>query len=424
MAIRRQDESAATGCCGDDVMPVEQDSSPIIVYGAPRSGTTYLIHILNKHPDVFISTETRVFVWAHRSLEVLTNEFYAVFHERERFVNHLRGAYPDLIRAFYRQLAPEARYWGDKNPHYAAPRDQGCLETIDRLFPGSRFIHIVRDGRAVATSIMRKGWEGFDTAHEWWTGYTDLGSAFGKTLSPARYLEIKYEDLVSNDLEIARRIFDFLAIDLHDNVIEHCRKQMRDRVPINRPTRDLTDDVPTSNWQRLLAPDGRLRSLNLLGSQLVRYGYETEASLAEAREKVTLQCTEAVIDPVREAVRRVVPDESTVLVASLGDERLLLNLDGRRGWHFPQTGDNVFASEPQDGTADAIRHLKDLRRRGSGFMLIPDVAFGWLDRLEGFRNYLDSRHRRVWGDARCLIYDLSHSPKENEPHPEKTIPGG
>jgi hypothetical protein len=402
---------------------IEQDSSPIIVYGAPRSGTTYLIHLLNKHPDIFISTETRVFVWAHRSLEVLTNEFYAVFQERERFVDHLRGAYPDLIRGFYRRLAPQARYWGDKNPHYAAPQDRGCLETIDRLFPGSRYIHIVRDGRAVVTSIMRKGWQGFETAHGWWTGYIDIGSAFGRMLSPGRYLEITYEDLIRNDLETIRRVFEFLDIDLHDDVIEHCRKQMRDRVPINRPTRDLADAVPTSNWERLLAPDRRLRSLNLLGAHLIRYGYETEASLAEAREKVELQCAEAVVAPIREAVRLVVPEGSTVLVASMGDERVLLNLGGRRGWHFPQTGDNVFTSEIGDRATDNIRHLEDLRRRGAGFFVVPDTAVEWLEHVEGFQSHLDSRYRRVSSDATCVIYDLSHSPEASEPHSDGSISG-
>ena len=30
---------------------------PIVVYGAARSGTTYLVQILNRHPEVFVSDD-------------------------------------------------------------------------------------------------------------------------------------------------------------------------------------------------------------------------------------------------------------------------------------------------------------------------------------------------------------------------------
>jgi len=39
-------------------VPAELAPDPIIVYGAPRSGTTYLEQILNAHPAIFISHET------------------------------------------------------------------------------------------------------------------------------------------------------------------------------------------------------------------------------------------------------------------------------------------------------------------------------------------------------------------------------
>ena len=39
-------------------MTTELASDPIIVYGAPRSGTTYLQRLLSSHPDVYISDET------------------------------------------------------------------------------------------------------------------------------------------------------------------------------------------------------------------------------------------------------------------------------------------------------------------------------------------------------------------------------
>ena len=42
-------------------------------------------------------------------------------------LTELRNTLPDVVRSFYRQLGPNTRYWGDKNPHYADPNNRGCL---------------------------------------------------------------------------------------------------------------------------------------------------------------------------------------------------------------------------------------------------------------------------------------------------------
>ena len=89
---------------------------PIIVYGAPRSGTPYVEQLLNAHPEVFISREMRGFAWLRRAL-ALTQDREMIANHRAEFVEHLRGAFPQMMRDFYRTLAPAARYWGDRSRH-------------------------------------------------------------------------------------------------------------------------------------------------------------------------------------------------------------------------------------------------------------------------------------------------------------------
>ena len=81
--------------------------------GAPRSGTTYLQRVLDLHPDVCLTHETRVFAWLHAAIRSLPASDQFVVTERDRFVGHLRTMLPDVVRSFYRQLGPNARYWGD-----------------------------------------------------------------------------------------------------------------------------------------------------------------------------------------------------------------------------------------------------------------------------------------------------------------------
>lgn len=255
---------------------------PIVIYGAARSGTTYLIQILNKHPRVHVSDETRIFAWVHDIYRRLTADERTCYRMREEFVDYLRRTLGDYVRAFYRELAPKATWWGDKNPHYVHPHNQGCLKTILELFPGARFIHIVRDGRDVVTSGLRGVWKDFDAVHAMWTSHVELGCSFGRALPPDRYLEFRYEELVEDDLAMARRIFDFLQIDLDPAVERFCGNQMQNRTPFCTPSRDIRADVHGSDWADYLDPRQQLRSLELLGDHLVRFDYESRESLDRA----------------------------------------------------------------------------------------------------------------------------------------------
>lgn len=269
-------------------MPV-QEPDPIVVFGAPRSGTTYLGEILNSHPEVFISHEIRIFSWLHESLSVLPmkDEFIASY--RNEFTQYLRQQYPDLIRAFYQRLKPDARYWGDKNPHYADKRSLGCLATIADLFPKSKFIHIMRDGRDVVASLVRKKdnqgnpWVDFGQAHDTWVSHVTIGTSFGATLPPNRYFELRYEDLIRDDIRVARSTFDFLGIAFHPDVEGLCRSQQTSRTPYSGPTRDLSRGAAASDWSIVFTQGEQARSLELLGEHLVKHRYETDESLTNVR---------------------------------------------------------------------------------------------------------------------------------------------
>jgi len=271
-------------------LPPERAPAPIIVYGAPRSGTTYLEHVLNAHPDVFISHETRVFAWLYRAL-MLTNNRLLVANERELFIEHLRAVLPVAMRDFYARLAPRARYWGDKNPHYADPRVAGSLDLVAELFPSSRFIHLIRDGRDVVSSLMRKRgpdgrpWATFEEAHDVWKKHVRLGRAFGERVGVDRCLELRYEDLVADDVAVAAKALRFLGLEPHPAVEAFCRAQHERRTPFKEPTRDLERGIAASEWSTALNVEEQARSLELIGRQLVLCGYETQASLTRLREQ-------------------------------------------------------------------------------------------------------------------------------------------
>lgn len=142
--------------------------APLFIIGAPRSGTTYLVNVLNRHPDIFLTNETRVMTWANRALNVLPKNPWILASSRDEFLAHMRKELGATIRRFYLSLgAPSFARWGDKNPHYADRKsDPDCLALINEIFPDSQFIHLVRDAPRVVESIVRKGWAPLDEALE------------------------------------------------------------------------------------------------------------------------------------------------------------------------------------------------------------------------------------------------------------------
>jgi hypothetical protein len=111
---------------------------------------------------------------------------------------------------------------------------------------------------------------------------------------------------------------------------------------------------------------------------------------------------------IREIVRTTVPAEATVLVVSRGDAELL-DLDGRRGWHFPQDEEGAWAGYYPGNSAAAVAHLESLRVKGGRYLLFPADAFWWLDHYSEFRQYLEGRYRTVAREENCLIFALDRS---------------
>jgi GT2 family glycosyltransferase len=114
---------------------------------------------------------------------------------------------------------------------------------------------------------------------------------------------------------------------------------------------------------------------------------------------------------IRELVRNHVPTGATVLVISKGDGALL-ELPGRRGWHFPQTEHGTYAGYHPADSAEAIAHLESLRAKGGGFLLIPQTSQWWLEHYAGFRRHLQRNYVQLTGPGgACSVYDLNHPTK-------------
>jgi hypothetical protein len=206
---------------------------PVIV-GVPRSGTTLLRMMLDAHSAVAIPPETGFLpnlagldpnTGARSAWQIITG-----FHTWPDFqmdpvvlgaeIDRMTRCTPaNAARAFYRLYA--ARFgkarWGDKTPTYG-----GELDRVASLLPEAHFIHIIRDGRDVLVSVRGLWFRPGDTVEacaEDWAARIAHTRTLGAHV--ARYLEIRYESLVSAPEPTLRAVCRFLDLPFERDLLSY-----------------------------------------------------------------------------------------------------------------------------------------------------------------------------------------------------------
>ncbi|HEX7390709.1 MAG TPA: sulfotransferase [Acidiphilium sp.] len=245
-------------------------SQPLIVVGAPRSGTTFLCHVLNQDDDVGITNECRIFADLKHRLDpgrarddLIGAEYQPAWRDFQ-----LRHA-GEWIERFYREsLGIRTRIWGDKHPPYAdptllsgrdgararEPRSGSGLDLIREILPETKFIHIHRHPARVAHSLVRKGWiDSFEHGVEVWRQYLTEIARFFATLPADRQLVLAHHDLLAEPDASASRIAGFLDLSTPAPITRFLHRQRHQPTPFSDPVSDLgaIRQMPPAQDERL-----------------------------------------------------------------------------------------------------------------------------------------------------------------------------
>lgn len=217
------------------------DKQFVFIIGAPRSGTTWLQAMAASHPSVCSTIdELKFFDFFTVPLEEGWRYLLSLQKETGGGRNGLAAMWSD--EDFYRFLSDfAARVYGqvlarkpqaivllDKAPAYSLH-----VEHIDRVMPGAKFVHLIRDGRDVAVSLMAaaQGW-----AKSWAPKRTEAAALAWKSHVLAaraarqfgdRYLEIRYERLLANGTDALKELFEFIHIPSNDAELKVIYEQHR-----------------------------------------------------------------------------------------------------------------------------------------------------------------------------------------------------
>lgn len=232
-------------------MPTEAITPfPVFVGGTGRSGTTIVGELIGASPHyAMVPIEMRFHVDAG-GLSHLARRRVSMAEFRERLLqswyirkpnaNGPRGLHVFISRsrldraldrleqdhptdpwaacgAFLREVTSASLEPGEPQSSWVemTPPNARAMHTLARMLPEARFIHLIRDGRDVASSVVRRSWGPNDmpTALEWWGDELIKIHRARERTDPARVMEIRLESLVGDAREaVLEEVRTFIGV--------------------------------------------------------------------------------------------------------------------------------------------------------------------------------------------------------------------
>jgi LPS sulfotransferase NodH len=216
-----------------------QLKNPIFILGMARSGTTLLNDILSEHKQIAVLSEANDiwdptgFPWDAANHETppvwvdaqaYTGRWWRDTKPRQQQIRAVFGAYQRLLnKAYFINKTPFNTY---------------RLPQLLEIFPEARFIHLVRDGRAVVQSYTRKEYSKFQDSPQafapynvykaddisryladFWQQSLDIVRADDEKLGlskQGRMIEIKYERLCEDMRGTMDSVCKFIGVSMND----------------------------------------------------------------------------------------------------------------------------------------------------------------------------------------------------------------
>jgi hypothetical protein len=265
----------------------------VFIGGYSRSGTTLLGAMIGSHTQCVCTPESQFKIDVLRHFRRKKKEEVDIETARKMIRDHPRyrvlwgdvadsdvligiNSYEELILWFVGKYAekegkPHPACWADHSP-----TNIKHAKTLLELFPDSKFIHIIRDGRAVAASIMPLDWgpNTIDKTAHLWKNRVSHYLSVESSLKNDQILRVRYEDLILAPETALRDICSFLDLEYQPQMIKGSgfkvpRYQDKQHALIGKEP----DKKRIKAWEKSLTPRQIEIFESIAGELLLSLGY-------------------------------------------------------------------------------------------------------------------------------------------------------
>jgi hypothetical protein len=166
--------------------------------------------------------------------------------------------------------------WGQKTPRFIRYGD-----LLKHYYPEAKFVHVIRDPRAVTSSLIRSNvhYSNAYYAARRWLRDVNSGLALQRKY-PEDVFNLRYEDLVSAPADWLRQICAFLQVDFEPALLtfhqrgtaEYGKYYERIHAKLNEPP----DPSRVEAWRKHLTPRQVALVESICGDTMRAFGYEPE----------------------------------------------------------------------------------------------------------------------------------------------------
>ena len=264
------------------------------IVGVGRSGTTLLMSMLSAHPDMTMPPEfhfvnqyilTRPGATLPEMTERLTAD--ARFARLGLTIKEAVQPFTDQNESFstvklYRAILSlyavkqGVHIIGDKSP-----KNIECLPILRRVFPDAKIIHLIRDPRDVYLSRKQAAWSASRSDTLQFLAYRaqyELGQRLGPQLFGDNYLEIYYENLLSQPQTELERVCRLLDVPFDERMLNFsgAAKELvfADEIAWKKEALGPLLTQNMNKWRRELTPE-KVRQIEAACSPTFNDGFYT-----------------------------------------------------------------------------------------------------------------------------------------------------
>lgn len=192
-------------------MNLQVIDEPVFVLGAPRSGTSMMQWALRDHPNLWGGQESDYLIPLVKALR----ETHQAGSRRGK-LHWLSGQDVSLeeyalhvgygINSLYTSRSKGLR-WVEQTPQYTLH-----LPAMKLLFPGAKFVFMLRDGRSVVSSLRKfVNPVEHEDACRLWKKFVEAGLSYLDTEGDGDFLVVRYERVVADTEAALHDVFQFLG---------------------------------------------------------------------------------------------------------------------------------------------------------------------------------------------------------------------
>jgi Sulfotransferase family len=267
---------------------MEHHLGPIFIGGAGRSGTTLIRVMLDAHPRICCGPELKILPQLALLHRDLTTTFASIMQSYGNSPTDLQPAFREFIEALVANFLRRSGKprWAEKTPHNVT-----VMLELGTIFPDARFLHIVRDGRDVACSLVTMNWinprtgqkvdyiQSVRNAARYWRDIVRCAREQAAHRSLAgRVLEVRYEALVADAEHTLRYVLQFVDEPWDPAVLTY-HDEKRQHEPREQSTLQVSKPVYGSavgRWRTEMTREDKIAFKAEAGELLRELGYASD----------------------------------------------------------------------------------------------------------------------------------------------------